>query len=101
MRWSERLGAVYGTAAVARCTQHCRYRPAAGELDAAGLLRLLGRLGLEPSEASVAALMAELAVPRTGVLGVRAPDWGGRGGGSWQEGSAVAGLLVQLLQAII
>ncbi|KAL4458314.1 hypothetical protein ABPG75_013179 [Micractinium tetrahymenae] len=39
-----------------------------GALDAAGLLRLLERLGLEPSEASVAALMAELAVPRTGLL---------------------------------
>jgi hypothetical protein len=38
----------------------------AGALDAAGLLRLLEGLGLEPTQRSVAALMQELAVPRTG-----------------------------------
>ena len=38
----------------------------AGALDAAGLLRLLEGLGLEPTQRSVAALVQELAVPRTG-----------------------------------
>lgn len=46
----------------------------AGALDAVGLQRLLEGLGLEPTNRSVAALVQELAVPRTG-------GWEGRVGG--------------------
>lgn len=38
----------------------------AGALDAVGLQRLLEGLGLEPTSRSVATLVQELAVPRTG-----------------------------------
>lgn len=40
--------------------------PNAGALDAVGLQRLLEGLGLEPTNRSVATLVQELAVPRTG-----------------------------------
>ena len=47
----------------------------AGSLDSRGLLKLLEGLGLQPTQRSVAALMRDLAVPRSG-------GWGG--GGAWR-----------------